>query len=296
MELKHLRAFVVLAEELHFGRAADRLGIAQPPLSLQIQALEASLGIKLFERSRRHVALSEAGRLMLPEARATLAQAERARRTALRAARGELGRLEIGFTASAPFNTAMPAIISRFRRRWPDVHMNLREMSTTEQFRQLAEGTLDIGFVRPGQPEESPGIEMRTVFDEPLFVVLPADHALAGRASLFVAELADQPFILHPRQIGTGLHDKVFALCAAAGFVPRVVLEANQMSTIIGLAAAGVGISIVPEAMRRVQVDGGRFVPLTDPGASMVFALARRADDDRPAVRHFLTEVSAYQP
>ncbi len=296
MELKHLRAFVTLAEELHFGRAADRLGMAQPPLSLQIQALEASLGVRLFERSRRHVALTEAGRLFVPEARATLAQAEHARQTAQRAARGELGLLEIGFTGSAPFNFAMPAIISRFRRRWPDLRLSLREMSTTDQLRSLSEGGLDIGFVRPGQPSEAPGIDMRTVLDEPLFVVLPADHRLAGRAALDLAELAEQPFILHPRHIGTGLHDKVISLCTAAGFLPRVVLEAHQMSTIVGLAAAGVGVSIVPEAMRRVQVEGARFLPIADAGATMVLAVAHRQDDNRPSVRHFLAEVEAYRP
>ncbi len=294
MELKHLRAFVTLAEDLHFGRAAERLGIAQPPLSLQIQALEATFGIRLFERSRRHVALTEAGRLLLPEARATLAQAERARQTVQRAARGELGRLEIGFTGSAPFNSAMPAIISRFRRRWPELRLSLCEMSTTDQLRALAESGLDIGFVRPGQPSEAQGIDMRTVLDEPLFVVLPADHRLAGGQTVDLAQLAEEPFILHPRHIGTGLHDKVISLCTAAGFLPRVVLEAHQMSTIVGLAAAGVGVSIVPEAMRRVQVEGARFLRIADADATMVLAVACRGDDHRPSVRHFLAEVEAY--
>lgn len=294
MELKHLRAFVTLAEELHFGRAAERLGIAQPPLSLQIQALEAGLGVQLFDRNRRHVGLTDAGRLFLPEARATLAQAERARHTAQRAARGELGRLDIGFTGSAPFNTAMPQIISRFRRQWAELRISLRELSTTEQFRELTDGTLDIGFVRPGQPSEAPGLTLQMVLQEPLFIVLPADHRLAGREALALAELADQPFILHPRHIGTGLYDKVVGLCAAAGFTPRVTLEAHQMSTIVGLAAAGIGVSIVPEAMRRIQVEGARFIPIADPFATMVLAVAHRSDDKRPAVQHFLTEVTAF--
>lgn len=296
MELKHLRAFVTLAEELHFGRAAERLGIAQPPLSLQIQSLEATVGVKLFDRSRRHVALTEAGRLFLPEARATLVQAERARRTALMAARGEVGRLDIGFTGSAPFNTAMPHIVSRFRRHWPDIRMTLREMSTTDQLGALAEGALDIGFIRPGQPSETAGVTMHTVLREPLFAVLPADHRLATHDTLDLADLADQPFILHPRHIGTGLHDKVIGLCAAAGFRPQVALEAHQMSTIVGLAAAGLGVSVVPEAMRRIQVDGARFVRLTNPGSTMVLAVAHRTGDDRAAIRHFLAEVNSFRP
>jgi DNA-binding transcriptional LysR family regulator len=296
MELKHFRAFVTLAEELHFGRAALRLGIAQPQLTLQIQSLEASLGVSLFDRSRRHVALTDTGHLFLPEARATVAQAERARQTALRAARGELGKLDIGFTGSSPFNTAMPQIISRFRKRWPDLEMSLREMSTSDQLESLVAGTLDIAFVRPGDPGESKGVTLQTVLKEPLFAVLPADHPLAGESALSIADLAGQDFILHPRQIGTGLYDKVMSLCASAGFCPKLALEAHQMSTIVGLAAAGLGVSVVPEAMRRINVDGARFVPLVEADATMVLAVAHRTDDSRPAIRHFLDVVSAYRP
>lgn len=294
MELRHLRAFVTLAEELHFGRAAERLGIAQPPLSIQIQSLEATLGVKLFNRSRRHVALSEAGALFLPEAQATLDQAEKARRVAQKAARGEMGRLEIGFTGSAPFNAAMPGIISRFRRTWPDVHMVLRELSTTDQLKAMAESQLDIGFIRPGHPSEAVGVEARVVLVEPLLAALPADHPLAARPGIALAELADEPFILHPRAIGTGLYDKVISLCAAAGFHPRVVLEAHQMSTMIALTATGLGVAVVPEAMRRLQVEGCHFVPLRDEGASMVLTVAHRLGDDRPAVRRFLDTATSY--
>lgn len=294
MEFRLLRAFVTLAEELHFGRAAERLGIAQPPLSMQIQALEASLGARLFDRSRRHVALTDAGRALLPEALAILQQVEHARRTVQRVARGESGRLDIGFTGSAPFNRAMPQIISHFRRRWPDLRMLLREMSTTDQLRELAEGTLDIAFIRPGQPEEPEGISVQIVLNEGLMAVLPADHPLAGAERLSVADLAEQPFILHPRHIGTGLYDKVVGLCHAAGFQPQVTLEAHQMSTIVGLAAAGVGVSIVPEALRHIHAEGARFIPLSDAEARMVLAVAHRADDQRPAIRHFLDEVSRF--
>jgi DNA-binding transcriptional LysR family regulator len=293
MDLKHLRAFAALADELHFGRAASQLGIAQPHLSLLIQGLEASIGVSLFERSRRHVALTEAGRLFLPEAQATLAHAERAQRTALRAARGEIGRLEIGFTGSSPFNRAMPRIISHFRRCWPDIQMSLREMSTSDQFQALREGTLDIGVVRPAHPEETDGITLTRVLEEPLYAVVPADHPLSGRSSISVAALAGDPFIIHPRRIGTGLHDKIIALCAGAGFTPRLALEAHQMSTIVGLTAAGLGVSIVPEAMRRIHVDGACFLAIEDRGASMILAMACRSDDQRPVTRHFLESVRA---
>lgn len=294
MELKHLTAFTTLAEELHFSRAAEKLGIAQPHLSIQIQSLEATLGVKLFDRSRRRVALTEAGELFLPEAQATLAQAERARRTAQRAARGETGRIEIGFTGSAPFNTTMPGIINRFRRAWPDVHMLLRETPTTEQLRQLADGRLDVGFIRPGHPDEALGVAAYTVLDEPLVLAMPADHPLAGRQVLSMAELAEESFILHPRAIGTGLYDKVMDLCAAAGYRPRVVLEAHQMSTMVALSATGLGIAVVPDAMRRLQVEGCRFVCIADAGASMVLAVAHRLGDERTIVKRFIDAAIDY--
>lgn len=296
MELKQLKAFTMLAEDLHFGRAALRLGVAQPQLSLVIQSLEAVLGVRLFERSRRHVALTDAGRLFLPEARATLALAERARLTAQRAARGELGRLDIGFTGSAPFSNAMPQIISRFRKRWPSLAMSLREMSTSEQLRSLRAGALDIGFVRPGEPRETEGVVLRMVLREPLFAVLPADHPLAGKTAVSVAALADFPFIMHPRHIGTGLYDKVLNLCADAGYRPQVALEAHQMSTIVGLVATGLGVSIVPEAMRRIHVEGARFVPLVETDATMVLCVAHRLNDERPVIEHFMDAAAAYRP
>lgn len=295
MELKHLRAFIALAEDLHFGRAALRLGIAQPQLSTLIQSLEAVLGVVLFDRTRRHVALTDAGRIFLPEVRATLAQAERARRMAVRAARGEIGKLDIGFTGSAPFNGAMPSIISRFRHRWPDIQMSLREMSTSDQFQALRAETLDIGFARPGEPAETEGVSLCTVLEEPLFAVLPGDHPRAGSSLLSVAALAGEPFILHPRHIGTGLHDKVMSLCAQAGYRPQVVLEAHQMSTIVSLAAAGLGVSIVPEAMRRIHVEGASFVPLEEAEATMVLSVAVRTGDPRPAIGHFLEIVKTFR-
>jgi DNA-binding transcriptional LysR family regulator len=207
-----------------------------------------------------------------------------------------LGRLDIGFTGSSPFNTAMPQIISRFRKRWPDLKMSLREMSTGEQLESLVAGSVDIAFVRPGGPGESEGVTLQTVLREPLFAVLPADHPLAGEMSLSISALAGQDFILHPRQIGTGLYDKIMSLCARAGFHPNLVLEAHQMSTIVSLAATGLGVSVVPEAMRRIHVDGACFVPLIEADATMILAVAHRTSDLRPTIRHFLDVVKAYRP
>lgn len=287
MELRHLRYFVAVAEDLHFGRAAARLHLSQPSLSQQIQALEERIGAALFVRNRRKVELTAAGRLLLPEARATLAQAEKAVVVARRAGRGEVGRLEIGFTGSAPFNPLLPQTVRRFRERWPDVHLSLNEMSTTAQFEALAAGRLDVGFLRPGQPMEMVGIAQRLLLREPLLAVMTADHPLAAGAAVRVADLAEQPFILHPRAIGTGLFDKVMTLCAAAGFAPRIAVEAHQMSTVVTLAAVGMGVSIVPEALRRLNTDGVAFRPIDDDGAFMDLIAARRADDETAVVRNF---------
>lgn len=288
MDLRRLRYFVAVAEDLHFGRAAARLHLAQPSLSQQIQALEEEVGAALLNRNRRRVELTAAGRLLLPEARAVLAQAERALLVARRAGRGEVGRLEIGFTGSAPFNPLLPQTVRRFRERWPDVHLSLNEMPTTAQFEALTAGRLDVGFLRPGQPMEMVGIAQRLLLREPLLAVLAADHPLAAAETVGLADLAGQPFILHPRAIGTGLFDKVMTLCAAAGFTPRIAVEAHQMSTVVTLAAVGMGVSIVPEALRRLAAPGAAFRPITDAGAFMDLIAACRAEDDSPVVANFL--------
>lgn len=293
MELRHLRYFVAVAEELHFGRAAARLHLSQPPLSQQIQALERELGVTLFHRNRRKVELTAAGALMLPEARAALAQAEKAVLVARRAGRGEVGRLEIGFTGSAPFNPLLPQTVRRFRERWPEVHLTLNEMSTTAQFEALAAGRLDVGFLRPGQPMEMVGMDQRLLTREPLLAVMTAEHRLAAQASVRVADLAEEPFILHPRAIGTGLFDKVMALCAAAGFAPQVAVEAHQMSTVVTLAAVGMGVSIVPEALRRLNTPGVAFRPIDDPGAFMDLIAARRAGEAGTVVENFFSVLPA---
>lgn len=293
MELRHLRYFVAVAEELHFGRAAARLHLSQPPLSQQIQALEQELGVTLFHRNRRKVELTAAGALMLPEARAALAQAEKAVLVARRAGRGEVGRLEIGFTGSAPFNPLLPQTVRRFRERWPEVHLTLNEMSTTAQFEALAAGRLDVGFLRPGQPMEMVGMDQRLLTREPLLAVMTAEHRLAAQASVRVADLAEEPFILHPRAIGTGLFDKVMALCAAAGFTPQVAVEAHQMSTVVTLAAVGMGVSIVPEALRRLNTPGVAFRPIDDPGAFMDLIAARRTGEAGTVVENFFSVLPA---
>jgi DNA-binding transcriptional LysR family regulator len=291
LELRHYRYFVAVAEERHFGRAAERLHISQPPLSQQIMAMEEMLRVRLFERSRRKVELTEAGRLLLDEARRVLAQADHAEWTVRRAATGELGSLAIGFTGSSPFNQLMPKLVKGFRDRWPEVELSLREMSTTEQLAALQERRVDIGFARPAEEVAVPGVTLRLAQRELLLVALNAGHPLAAFDQLAMAQLAGQPFVMHPRQIGAGLYDRVQSLARAAGFQPEVVVEAHQISTLVGLAAAGLGICVVPEAMRGASIPNVTFRPLTDPMAFIDLFIAHSDGPLRPAVTNFLSLV-----
>ena len=259
MELRHLRYFVTLAEELHFGRAAQRLGISQPPLSQQIQALERTLDALLFARTNRRVELTEAGRAFLVEARATLAQAERATTIVGRAQRGEIGEIKIGFTPSAALIAPFAKTILAFRKQWPGVRLVLEERVTMDQIDEMIEGRSQIGFIRsPGRPELPDSIAAVELYREPLMVFLRADHHLAaGRKGRAIAAdaLATEPFVFFPRGIGTSLYDQVIGLCRAAGFRPRIEQEARANATILGLVAAGLGISILPASLRGVAVE-----------------------------------------
>lgn len=264
MELRHLRYFVAVAEELHFGRAAERLRMAQPPLSQQIKALEQDLGARLFERNRRKVELTAAGAALLDEARDILRRAAEMGPLARSVATGEAGRLEIAFTGSVPFNDAMPRILGAFRRAHPEVWMSLREMSTGSQIEAVAEGRLDIGFARPADSNLPPNVASRRILREPLVLALPVDHPLAGRSTLSMTEVADEALVMNPRHIGTGLYDKIVLLCGRAGFTPRVAVEAHQMSTMISLVGAGLGLAVVPQTMSRIGFDGVAFAAIDD--------------------------------
>jgi DNA-binding transcriptional LysR family regulator len=252
MELRHLRYFVAVAEELHFSRAAQRLHIAQPPLSQQIRQLEDELGVRLLERTRRHVQLTDAGRLVLEEARRTLAQADRVIGTARRAAEGSAGFLRIGFSSSAPYTT-LPAILRAFRTEFPDVALSLFERSTEEQIDLLAAGAIDVGFVRRPIENAPESLVARTILREPLIIALPHDHRLRRLPSVSMRSLARESFILFPRQAAPGLYDQILSLCRRSGFTPRVAQEAVQMQTIVSLVSAGLGVAIVPASMRQLH-------------------------------------------
>lgn len=276
MELRHLRYFIAVAQELHFGRAAQLLGISQPPLSQQIQALEEELGARLFERTNRRVALSEAGRLFLDEARQVLAQVDKAADVARRAQLGELGEMKIGFTSSAPFNSSIPKAIYTFRQRFPAVHLHLKEMSSQAVADALLDETIEIGLMRPlPLPDSLAYIEL---FREPLVAVINAAHPLAqgSEDGVQMAALADEPFVFFPRGYGSGLYAQLLSLARQAGFNPHIAQEAGEVMTIIGLVSAGLGVSVLPASFQRLRMDGVVYRRLLDSEAMTAVWLVQR--------------------
>jgi DNA-binding transcriptional LysR family regulator len=293
MELRHLRYFIAVAEELSFTRAAERLHIGQPPLSQQIQALEQDVGARLFERSKRWVRLTEAGKLFLRDARQILAQSEQAVVTARRAARGEAGELRVGFTFSTPFTPLFAQVIRQYRQLYPQVALTLHEMATLHQLDAIEGRKLDLGFVRPPEAALPDGIAMTMLREDPLVLVLPADSPLARHRTIRVGDLQGMPFVMYPKDAGTGIYHQIFRLCRAAGFVPHIAMEAGEASTIIGLVAAGLGVSLLPQPFNRIRMTGVAYRPLADRDATTALLLAQRRDDSSPLVAAFVALAQA---
>lgn len=288
MELRHLRYFLAVAEELHFTRAAARLHIGQPPLSQQIQALEAELGVTLFERTRRSVALTEAGEHLVRRAREILGATGSVAEELQRIKRGEQGELRIGFTASGLLIPDLRALLRGYHRAYPDVSLKLREMFTHAQFAALVAGELDIGFVRYNGAAPQPGLHLQFLRRDRLCLVLPEEHHLARLSEVPLAACRDEEFIFYPETSGASMVGQLRRLCAEAGFVPRVAQEAREAQTQIGLVATGLGIAVLTAPMAAVQLAGVCFVPLADEGAYLDIALASRAEETSPRVRGFL--------
>jgi DNA-binding transcriptional LysR family regulator len=285
VELRHLRYFVAVAEELHFGRAAARLGIAQPPLSQQIQRLERAVGTRLLDRNSRRVQLTDAGQALLLEARRVLEAAGTAVEAARRAGRGEMGELRVAFAATVMF-LELPRIIREFRQRYPRVHLDLREMPTGPQLTAVRQGDIDIGFVR--EPRPDPDLEIVTVMREPLRIAVNKRHPLAARPTLAVRDLAGEPFVLFPAELAPGLHDQVVSLCHAAGFAPNIIEESRELYTSVSLVEAGVGVSILPASVEKLGWRGVRYRPIPSAAAETRIAAAWRRDRARPVVAAFM--------
>ena len=288
MVLRHLCYFITVATELHFGRAAEKLHIAQPPLSKQIQDLEAELGFELFNRTKRSIALTPAGQAFLVEVNQIFQQLDRAIDIGRKTSRGELGQISIGFVGSATYNI-LPVMLQRFRDRYPHVQIELHELTTDRQLSWLREGRIDIGLIRP--PINSLGFASQIIFRESFVVVLPIDHHLARLAKIELRLLATEPFILFPRQLAPGLYDPIIAICQSAGFSPQVVQECIQMQTIVSLVSANMGVSILPESIQEAQRQGVVYKPIV---ASFgieklaTIAIVWRLNDDSPTLNRLL--------
>lgn len=256
IDLRHLRYFLAVAETLHFSKAAQMLGIAQPPLSQQIKRLEQLLGHRLFDRTTRGVKLTLAGQLLAERARSTIEKVQDDLAQVRRLGRGEEGTLTVGFSGSVMFSD-LPAAIEIYRRRYPKVELRLRELSTSAQISALLMGTLDLAFLRDGDPTE--GIQISTLFEEPYVAVLPRGHALARKRSLRVRDLQHEPFILFARRMGPLAFDRTVACCERNGFRPNIVQDAPQWPTLVRLVAAGLGVSLAPGCVASVAIPGAVY-------------------------------------
>ncbi|MDF7825819.1 LysR family transcriptional regulator [Pontiellaceae bacterium B12227] len=284
MELRHLRYFIAVAEELHFGRAAERLHMAQPPLSQQIKGLEEELGVQLLARTKRKVELTPAGRLFLDEARLTLVQAERAQRIAVEAEQGVRGRLRVGFVTSACYSI-LPVLVRRFRKDNPLIDLELMEMTPSRQIEAMEEGSIDVGILRP--PVGPSCLLVKTLLEEPLVAALPIDHRKADQKAISLQTLSEDAFVLFPRHHGPGIFDVVMKACHEAGFTPQVSYSPNEMQTLLAYVAAGLGVSLVPQSLSAFHPASIVYRPLRGSRIRLELALISRREENNPILDLF---------
>lgn len=284
IELRHLRYFVAVAEELHFGRAALRLHLAQPPLSQQIRKLEEILGYPLFDRTSRSVRLTAAGIVFLERAQRTLRNVQRDIEETRSIGRGEVGSLHIGFVGSAMLTT-LPAIFRSYREAYPSVRLHLHESFTAKVIEGLQNGTLDAGLLRDGDPVE--GLIATTIYSEPFVAVLPARHPCARQKSISPASLRDDPFVYYPRTAGNRAFEKPLTLCEEHGFRPQIVQEASNWLTILRLIGAGLGVSIAPACVGLIASPEIVCLPLQGSKIVSNIELACFTGESRPIVKRF---------
>jgi DNA-binding transcriptional LysR family regulator len=283
VDLRQLRYFVAVAEELHFGRAAERLGMAQPPLTQQIQKLERALGYRVLARQSRKTALTDAGLALLEDARRILADVDQAIDRTRRAGRGETGQLTVG-TPPSVMLTSLPAVIRKYRERFPNVRFTLREMSTSAIAAGLLAGSLDIGFLR--EMKECGALPVETILREPVVAVLPAAHLLSAVPRLRLRQLAKEPFVLFPRQVGLAFYEKLISFCANAGFTPRVVQEATQWQSVVTFVESGMGVSLAPACVQKFRWKGVVYRPLS--GLETTVSVGWQNSRDSASIAAFL--------
>jgi DNA-binding transcriptional LysR family regulator len=294
MELRHIRYFLAVAEERNFTRAAARVGIGQPPLSQQIRDLEREVGTPLFRRIPSGAELTEAGRAFLEEALTILRHAEEAKTAARRAARGETGTLRVGFTGSAAFNRIVPSAIRAFRRAYPGVALVLEEANTLRLLERLEGGELDAVFIRPGRTDPE-GVRLSRLGEEPMLIVMPSNHLLASRRRLPLSALSGESFVLFPRAVGLSLYDEVISACQRAGFEPVLGQEAPQISSVVNLVAAELGVSVVPASISQLKVAGVEYLEIEGDAPLARLALASRRDERSIVVKNFTALVAVEQ-
>jgi DNA-binding transcriptional LysR family regulator len=279
-ELRHLRYFVTLAEELHFRRAAERLNIAQPALSQQIQVLERLLGFQLFVTSTRVVTLTPEGRLFLEEARQVLERATQASLLVTQIAQGNIGSLNLGLSPLTLYTT-LPSLLHHFRSQHSSVNLTIHELCTEDQVEALRQGKLGAGILHPPVDDF---LETECIFSEPYTLALPAAHPLSNRNALVLEDMRDADFIFFPREHGPRLYDSFMACCHAAGFSPKVVQHATSAHTTLGLVATGLGVGMVPRSFQRLNHPGIVYRSLQELTFELVTALAWHRDYLPPTV------------
>lgn len=285
MELRHLRYFVTVAEELHFGRAAQRLRMTQQPLSQQIRLLEAELGVTLFYRTKRRVQLTEPGLAFLVEARQVLLKADRAVEVARQVAQGKSGQLKVGFSGFATYSI-LPKVLKIFRSRFPDVELDLEEMTTSAQVQALQNHQIHLGLLIP--PIHDATLTAELILREPLVAVLPQTHPLATKSNLQLSALSNESFIFVSRHLEPGYYDHCISLCQQAGFSPKVVQKASQKQTILGLISAGIGVSLAPASIRNIHRTGVVYSELNTTMLQVELAAVWRQLEPSPVLQKFL--------
>jgi len=284
IDSRQLRYFTAVAEELHFGRAAARLHIAQPALSRQIQQIERQLDATLFTRTQRRVALTPAGWLLLERSQQILEALQKAEHDTRRAGRGEIGRITLGFLHSSTYGL-LPGILQRFRNLYPDIDLDLREMHMHEQAEALAKGAIDLALTRPVR--FAAGIASQTVLHEPFVVAVPARNELATVSSIRLARLAQERFVMFPQSTSPLFHRSILRMCEAAGFTPLVEQTATQVHTVIGLVSAAMGVAIVPATARNLQISGVAFLRIEDEPPPVSIVLAWQSERDHATLQAF---------
>lgn len=286
MELRHVRYFLAVAEEKSFTKAAARVNVAQSPLSQQIRKLERELGVELFVRTTRSVQLTHAGQVFYDRMRAVIADGEDAIEAAQKAARGELGRISVGFTGSATYEL-LPALVRAYNDKFPDVTLDLHsEMGTQAQVEAILDGRLSVGLLRP--PALADGLAVETVRHEPVLALLPSQHPLSVERELELAALRDEWFIAFPGSPPSTMYTLMMAGCEEAGFVPRIRHQVANATTLVALVAAGLGVALVPGSLRHLGFSGATYRPLVKPRLTVALALAYREADVNPLVRRFV--------